>query len=283
MSRHMPELNFVAIDDYPTPLTLDNLDSLNDHNGTDLYLTSLDDITQRPAWLNGVKPDESHRTVDAISAAIIVNDRGNGNVDAFYMYFTAYNWGGRILDEDVGEHVGDWEHNMIRFENGTPTQVWYSQHGFGEAFTYECLEKHGIRPVAYSGNGSHAVYATSGTHDHTIPNVNLPGKGILTDYTDQGTLWDPALSAYTYTFDANTNTFTADDPSYPTAWLKYVGRWGDQQYPDSDARQHKILGIDATARFVNGPTGPQDKQLNRKEVCPEQKGYVCNVRTELGA
>lgn len=301
LAHTKPEIDFTVVEGYPTPLTLDNLDSLNANNGTDVYLTSVDDVTQAPTWLDGVKPDDSHQTAGAISAAIIVNDRGQGNVDAFYMYFTAYNWGGRLLDSDVDEHVGvsfvspenvtyslrdmsqDWEHNMIRFANGKPTQVWYSQHGFGEAFTYDCLEKQGDRPIAYSGNGSHAVYATSGTHDHTIPNLNLPGQGVLTDFTDQGTLWDPTLSAYYYGFDANSNAFSAYDPSYPTAWLRFVGRWGDQQYPDSDPRQHKILGIDATARFANGPTGPRDKQLNRTDVCPEAKGYVCNVRTEIGA
>ncbi|KAL8931931.1 MAG: hypothetical protein Q9216_007021 [Gyalolechia sp. 2 TL-2023] len=278
-----PEIDFAVVEGYPTPLTLDNLDSLNANNGTEVYLTSVDDITQAPSWLNGVKPDESHQTTGAISAAIIVNDRGQGNVDAFYMYFTAYNWGGILLNNEVNQHVGDWEHNMIRFANGTPTQVWYSQHGFGQAFTYDCLEKQGDRPIAYSANGSHAVYAVTGTHDHTIPNINLPSEGILNDYTDQGTLWDPTLSAYSYSFDANSNTFSAYDPSHPTAWLRFVGRWGDQQYPDSDPRQHKILGIDATAKFSDGPSGPQDKQLNREDVCPEADGYVCNVRTELSA
>ncbi|KAI4104591.1 MAG: hypothetical protein L6R37_003195 [Teloschistes peruensis] len=278
-----PEIKFSPVDGAPAPLTLDNLDGLNANNGANVYLTSNDDVTTAPAWIKGVKPDDSHKTEGAISCAIIVNDRGNGNVDAFYMYFYAYNWGGTLLGQDVDEHVGDWEHNMIRFANGKPTQVWYSQHAFGEAFTYDCLEKQGDRPVAYSGNGSHANYAIKGTHDHTIPNVNLPGKGILTDYTDQGTLWDPLLSTYFHQYDASSKTFTPYDPSYPTAWLNYIGKWGDEEYPDSDPRQHKIFGIDATARFAGGPTGPEDKQLNRTDVCPVAKGYVCDVRTEIGA
>lgn len=37
----------------------------------------------------------------------------------------------------VNHGLKDWEHNMVRFQNGTPTQVWFSQHGFGEAFTCE--------------------------------------------------------------------------------------------------------------------------------------------------
>ena len=76
-----------------------------------------------------------------------------------------FNWGGTFLAQDVDDHVGDWyvhdpervslesperltlhrEHNMIRFSNGVPTQMWFSQHEDGEAFTYDCLEKQGIR------------------------------------------------------------------------------------------------------------------------------------------
>lgn len=170
---------------------------------------------------------------------------------------------------------------MIRFQNGKPSQVWFSQHSFGEAFTYDCLEKQGVRPVAYSGNGSHATYATSGKHDHTIPGFNRPGQGLLTDNTDQGTLWDPLKSAYFHSFNPATNVFTPYDPSYPTAWLSFIGKWGDQEYPDSDPRQHKIFGIDATARYASGPTGPRDKQLNRTQVCPT--GEPCVVRTIIGA
>lgn len=34
---------------------------------------------------------------------------------------------------------------MIRFSNGTPRYVWYSQHANGEAFKYSVLRKSGLR------------------------------------------------------------------------------------------------------------------------------------------
>ena len=173
------------------------------------------------------------------------------------------------------------EHTMVRFKNGQPTALWYSQHSFGEAFTYQAVEKQGVRPVAYSATGSHANYATTGTHDHTIPGANLP-RGALEDKTDKGTLWDPLLSAYFYSYDGNSKTFTAYDNAAPTNYLKFVGHWGDKLYPTSDPRQKKFFNIDATAKYVDGPTGPEDKQLVRSKVCPDKEGFICVVRPVLG-
>lgn len=54
------------------------------------------------------------------------------------------------------------EHNMIRFVNGTPDAIWYSQHASGQAFTYGAVEKEDKRPYAYSAKGTHANYAIPG-------------------------------------------------------------------------------------------------------------------------
>jgi hypothetical protein len=51
---------------------------------------------------------------------------------------------------------------MIRFEQGVPQSIWYSQHSSGEAFTYGATEKQDGRPYSYSAKGTHAVYATAG-------------------------------------------------------------------------------------------------------------------------
>lgn len=101
-----PENNFKVVADAPSPLTLDNLQQLNDQGGKSVYLTSVDDITTNPSWLEGVKPDGSGKAGDTKSCAVIVNDHGNGQVDAFYMYFFAYNWGGTFFGQNVDDHVG---------------------------------------------------------------------------------------------------------------------------------------------------------------------------------
>ncbi|KAL8692849.1 MAG: hypothetical protein Q9218_002199 [Villophora microphyllina] len=293
LAHTKPKVNFQAVNGAPNPLTLDNLASLNNLGGANVYLTSVDDVTTNPPWLKGVKPDSNGKTNGATSCAVIVNDHGSGNVDAYYMYFYAFNQGNTVFGQEIGDHVGDWEHNMIRFKNGVPQALWYgtgltgnvflayvwnrySQHDYGEAFTYSCVEKQGLRPVTYSAKGSHASYATNGIHDHTIPGVNLPA-GPIEDHCDQGTLWDPVASAYFYSYDAPSNSFKAYDGISPTNWLQYIGKWGDQQYPDSDSRQKKIFGISATAKYTSGPTGPEDKFLNRPDVCPPKDGTTCFI------
>ncbi len=144
----------------PSPLTLDNLATINDRN---VYLTSREDVTTKPAWLHGVKPNGDGKTDGATASAIIVNDHGGGQADVFYFYFFAYNEAPRVLGHEIGSHVGDWEYNMIRFQDGIPRAVWYSQHAYGQAFTYDAVEKKNGRPIAYVARGSHAIYATPGS------------------------------------------------------------------------------------------------------------------------
>lgn len=141
LQHTIPEINFTAVKGAPNPLTLDNVNQLNNLGGDNVYLTSKDNIQTNPQWLYGVKPDANGKTNGAVSCAVIVNDHGKGLVDAFYMYFYAYNWGGKYFGFEIGDHVGDWEHNMVRFQDGKPTDVWYSQHANGEAFTYDAVDK----------------------------------------------------------------------------------------------------------------------------------------------
>ena len=91
LANTQPKINYELVSGAPSPLTLDNLDSLNSLNGGSIYLTSIEPTTSnpQPAWLKGVIPDRSGKTNGAASCSIIVCDYGNGTVDAYYMYFYA--------------------------------------------------------------------------------------------------------------------------------------------------------------------------------------------------
>ena len=75
-----------ALPNLPSSLNLDNLDQLNafTDQGKTVYLTSNEDFTKDPSWIKGIRPDVTGKTSDAISAAVIVADKGNGMVDVFY-------------------------------------------------------------------------------------------------------------------------------------------------------------------------------------------------------
>lgn len=152
-----PQLDFKAIDNAPSPLTLDNLADLNSLGGDDVYLTSKVKPDENPEYLRGVLPDEDGKTADAVSSAIIVTDHGDDTVDAFYFYFYAFDFGGVYVGQNIGNHVGDYEHNMIRFVNGTPSAIWYSQHSNGQAFEYETVDKYNEGPRACNHHCSNAI------------------------------------------------------------------------------------------------------------------------------
>ncbi|KAI1623705.1 hypothetical protein EDD37DRAFT_609915 [Exophiala viscosa] len=267
----------------PAPLTLSNLDNLNAFNdsGTGVYLTSDEGIEALPPWCRGVQPESNGTTPGIVPMAVVTVSKPNDTLDAFYFYFYAYNQGNWVFNDsalEFGDHLGDWEHNMVRFVNGTPQAVWYSQYSGGEAFTYNATVKgpDGVPPVTYVANGTHANYAIPGPHDHTIPDFNTD-VGPLTDETSMVPYWDPLASAYLYSYDNSTGVFTAYNGVDPVGWLNSNGQWGDSQLPDSAPGQVDVFG---EAKYVGGPTGPKDKGLGRTNVCPD--GDECDIKDSLG-
>lgn len=277
LAHTTPQTDYTPVFNAPDPLNLSTLSQL----GTDVYLTSNNDVTTDPEWLQGTAPS-SNSTTSGVNSAIIVNSKPDNTIDVFYFYFYAFNPGTLVLRIpflEFGNHLGDWEHTMLRFSSPSspPEAIWYSQHGNGQAFRYSSVEKDadGVRPVVYVAKGSHANYAIGGTHSHVIPNLNLP-FGALEDYTNKGKRWDSVGSSYAYRFNAASGAFTAYDDA-PVEWLQWRGRWGDKEYPSSDKRQRELFG---QKKYVDGPTGPVEKQLNREKVCPEN-GILCIVRSVL--
>ncbi|KAL8761949.1 MAG: hypothetical protein Q9194_007628 [Teloschistes cf. exilis] len=235
-----PYLNYTQIRATSEHLNLTNLDELNQYNnGRFVYLTSDDNVEARPDWLGGEKnipdtPDEDatgrggsaeyknnpqqqrplsspketgHPILGGRSSApavLITVDKPDNITDAFWFFFYSYNLGNLVFNIRFGNHIGDWEHTLVRFRNGQPTHVFVSEHYFGQAYTYDAVEKAGKgevarRPVVYSAVGTHAMYATPGHHPYVLP------LGLLHDETDKGPLWDPALNALTYSYNPRTD------------------------------------------------------------------------------
>ena len=78
-------------------------------------------------------------------AVLVVVDKGDGIVDAFWFYFYSFNLGNVVLNVRFGNHVGDWEHSLVRFQHGKPKAIFFSEHNFGSAYSYEAVEKIGKR------------------------------------------------------------------------------------------------------------------------------------------
>ncbi|KAI6780071.1 uncharacterized protein J7T54_004203 [Emericellopsis cladophorae] len=282
-----PRIDRDRIPDLP-PLDLDSLELLNNvSNGTSrVALTSNDDVTTWPSWILGQTPDPSGRIANATACIVILVEKSARDLDAFYFYFYSYDRGpnitqvmeplNRLIEDDgggmhFGDHVGDWEHNMVRFHDGKPTGIYYSQHVDGSAFDWNDngLTIQDDRPLVFSAYGSHANYESPGEHVH---------DSALIDYCDAGQLWDPMLSANFYQLDPDAFALSrlaladADDASEAnqTSFFYFKGRWGDIQYPDTDPRQKTVPHF-GLKRFVTGPQGPIVKQLVRKDLFPDRR------------
>ncbi|KAK6543030.1 Vacuolar protein sorting-associated protein 62 [Orbilia ellipsospora] len=270
LRRTKPQLNFTNVPESPT---LDNLSLFNQY-APYLYLTSKDDPETHPGWLSARFniPDQKTYKCDAPGTLIWI-DKGNGIVDAFWFYFYSYNLGNVVFNVRFGNHVGDWEHSMVRFVDGQPKWMFLSQHSGGDAYVWDALEKKGKRPVIYSAIGTHANYATAGKQEYIVP------LGLLADNTDTGPLWDLTLNSRMYNYNLSNHLLlpSANNPDAPIEWFYFDGHWGDKMYPFADERQYGLLG---EAHYVSGPLGPRWKNLGRKWVC-QREDEECIIMTQL--
>lgn len=278
-------------------LRLSDLEKLPKSTKEDkVFFTSLTDFDTDPEYITGKhnKPNYYDGKIEHAPATLIVTDKGNGWVDAYWFYFYSFNLGPFVMGfGPFGNHVGDWEHSLVRFYNGEPVVVWMSAHGGGGAYFYDHMEKesldstgiavgNGKQPAIFSARGTHANYPSTGQHSHDLP------YAILSDFTDRGGLWNPALNylAYTYTpengGDMEVNYANGSHPFRETKygkWLTYNGAWGDPKLDPEDPRQH---WSPFEWKYIDGPSGPLTKNLVRTSPCQRAKWWNfwngCNVR-----
>ncbi|CUS24160.1 LAQU0S14e01486g1_1 [Lachancea quebecensis] len=251
-------------------------------SGRETYLSSVDDFDKDPRWLLGHQPDYGSGQIKNAPAVLIVVDKGNGWVDAFWFYFYSFNLGPFIMGYGPwGNHVGDWEHSLVRFFEGEPKYLWMSAHGGGGCYRFDAIEKktrvqysnsHRTskilqRPLIFSARGTHANYASVGQHAHDVPFF----FSALSDFTDRGPLWDPSLNYLAYTYNGTVATPVSErEKELGTKWLHYMGHWGDKQLPWSDPRQR---WCPVQWRYIDGPRGPLAKNLGRTSLCQRSKWF----------
>ncbi|GJE85188.1 Vps62-like protein [Phanerochaete sordida] len=271
LTHVQPEEDMSAIASSVTFSTIGSLSS-------DVFLTSKDtveDIQNVASWLNGVKPESTGLT--SAPATIVAVQKAGGIVDAFYFYFYSYDHA-TYLGLQFGDHVGDWEHSMVRFVNGVPQDIYLSAHDGGSAYTYSALPSQNGRAITYIANGTHANYASPGSHQHDLPGLD--------DQTDAGSIWDVTLNFRGYWFDNSTQTFTVAsgagtggsvEAGEGVGWLNFAGRWGDEQYDLFHEGQYCVTSDEC--KYVSGPTGPIAKNLGRTAVCQDESS--CTIQTSV--
>ncbi|KGU29526.1 hypothetical protein MGS_03793 [Candida albicans P78042] len=268
-----------------------NLDKLaNLPNSTDLFLTANSDFDSDPEWITGLKnkPSLINGEIKDAPATLIVVDKGNGWVDAFWFYFYSFNLGPYVMGQGpYGNHVGDWEHSLVRYYKGEPVIVWMSAHSGGGGYYYDNLEKYSLdpnHPIIFSARGTHANYPSVGQHPHDLPYT------ILSDFTDRGPLWNPSLNYLCYSFDGkhvypgnNSNPKHVGREWDYGNWLSFSGHWGDDTLSRKDSRQ--VYSFIGGYKYIEGPTGPLSKNLMRLEPCESAQWWnfwkVCNVRNDI--
>ncbi|KAF2667757.1 hypothetical protein BT63DRAFT_375539 [Microthyrium microscopicum] len=278
LSEHLdhtvPHINYDSVPREFQQPNLDDLDQLNAFGN--IFLMSNDDPENYPDWLGGLSNVPDSRLHRSSAPAILIMVSKGQYIDAFWFFFYSFNLGNQVLGHRFGNHVGDWEHTVIRFENRRPIEVYYSEHAWGAAYRWEHAERHPNnrkRLLTYSAYGTHAMYRTAGNQPYVLP------FGLLQDITDKGRLWDPTLNMFSYTYDPREDTLRASNftPDVPEAWFHFNGRWGDKAYPTDDPRQYEFLGA---LHYESGPTGPKFKNLGRSAIC-ENSEIDCSIRNPI--
>lgn len=271
LTHVVPKVNFINISEEVTFLNIGAL-------SRQVFLSTKDSVDEDPPWMYSTENIPNEHGLSPAPATIICVEKDHGVVDAFYFMFYSYNKGNTVLGLPMGNHIGDWEYIMVRYVNSEPSVIYLSAHRGGFAYKYSALTMTGNRATTFIAGGTHANYVTPGSH-------YLGPLNLLNDRTDAGPIWDITLNFRGYWFHNATRSFSLaegrgrggeEQITDGTGWLKFRGRWGDQEYP---IPQHGQYCIGENCRFSDGPTGPVRKNLDRRSVCEYE--HDCVILSEI--
>ena len=194
-------------------------------------------------FFKGINPASSPTGVPVFA---LVVEKPQNITDVFYFYFYPFNLGkivciglvykGNCLGEYslYGNHVGDWEHVTVRFQNGKPIKMYYSIHDSGIEIPWNEASAHSefpTHPIAYCALGSHGCYPSKGYQAF----FSLPNGQRLIDQLDDGILWktwDNTIilrvdSDKKCCFDSNGNYLNDIIIKNNFNWVAYNGSWGN--------------------------------------------------------
>lgn len=189
-------------------------------------------------------------------------------LDLLYYFYFPYNKAKTILGINFGNHVGDWEHVMVRLklynDNGkiyyAPVFVQYSIHSQRIYMAWDNAPKYETHLIGYIANGSHGIWPNAGKNVYVNAIVVK-----LSDMCSEGEAWDlwEGDNLATFKYDALNHT---GDGIGGTLWKSCFDR--DFYNPDSNcAIRWGNYGFNYPIQFYpqlqNGPECPIDK----KGVC----------------
>lgn len=254
-----------------------------DINGSNLPQGGSDDGEY---WLDLPKDGGAAATVkkgDLQSAEVYVHVKpmlGGTCTDLAMWVFCPFNGPGTLKAEEfniplgkIGEHVGDWEHFTLRFNNftGELWKVYLSQHSAGKWVSASDLQYvvGSNRAVIYSSKDGHANFPAEG--DFLQGNTEL-GIGIRNDAAKSKYFVDTSSKYQIVSAEYLNKDASPQEPP----WLQYMRKWGPKIDYDSKAELSRVLRFlpsklkHAVEDFFNndlpketfgeeGPTGPKAK------------------------
>jgi len=219
------------------------------------------------------------------------NDECN-TIDVSYPQFYPYNYGKDVcigfdpnghcngpIDGPIwtfGNHVSDWEHQAIRFQNNVPTDMYLAAHGFGAKYAYNetnrtfdfydgepcCFDPETRidgspeidididypktvylvdgHPEVFSANGSHGTWGSEGKHTYLHIVIHLD------DICERGQAWKIWENMELIDASKPDDFYDGD-----LSWINFQGRWGNIQQIHCELEP--IVGECGLVGGVGGP------------------------------